>query len=166
MKLILRYLFYGTVTMQVAVLTVPSGVITVTVITALPALMALTLPLVLTVATLVSLEAHVIFLLLNVTGSVVTVSFSLLPTWMLVSCLFKVTLFTAVTTVMLLLAYFLLPSLAVAVIVALPAVRAVTSPFSSTVATLSLLEAQFSPALVALYGAMAVMVAFSSQVFC
>ncbi len=152
--------------MQVAVLTVPSGVITVTVITALPALMALTLPLVLTVATLVSLEAHVIFLLLNVTGSVVTVSFSLLPTWMLVSCLFKVTLFTAVTTVMLLLAYFLLPSLAVAVIVALPAVRAVTSPFSSTVATLSLLEAQFSPALVALYGAMAVMVAFSSQVFC
>jgi hypothetical protein len=115
-----------TVTVQVAVLP-PSSVLTI--IAALPAATALTVPPD-TVATAVLLLLHVTFLFVALAGATVAVNVSELPTVIVVEVLFRVTPVTATLGATTLTVQFavLLPSAVVTVITALPADRADTNP--------------------------------------
>jgi hypothetical protein len=128
-----------TVMEQVAVL-LPSKVVTV--ITALPADMALTVPL-FTAATAVLLLLHHTFLFVALEGATVAVNVSEEPTVIVADDLFKVTPVTATVllppvTVTVQVAV-LLPSVVVTVMVALPADIPITSPVDDTEATATLL---------------------------
>ena len=137
-----------TVTAQVAVLE-PSAVVTV--IVAEPAVTAVTLPVLSTVATAVLLLFQEIDLLVALEGATVAVSVVVEPTFKVALVLLKVTLETGTFTVTAQVAV-LEPSAVVTVMVAEPAVTAVTLPVLSTVATAVLLLFQETDLLVALSG--------------
>ena len=139
-----------TVTLQLALFPLPS--FAVAVIVAVPTATAVTLPFESTVATDVLEDFHVTALLLALLGLTVTVKVSLPPTFMLVPVLFNEIPVTGWDTVTLQVALFPLPSLAVAVIVAVPGPTAVTLPFESTVATDVLEDFHVNVLLVALSG--------------
>ena len=151
----------ATVTLHVAV-NLPSTVSTV--IVAVPALRAVTLPFS-TFATVASLDFHVTSLFVAFEGATVAVSVKFSPSvsdFVVSLSVTPVTLITFDLTVTSQLADFV-P--AVAVIVALPAATAVTLPFWSTVATLSLLDFHVTALSVASEGdTVAVSVKFSPSV--
>jgi hypothetical protein len=139
-----------TVTEQVAVWP-PSFVVTV--IVALPALTAVTVPFE-TLATEVLLLFHVIFLFVALVGATVAVSVSVPPTIRLEDDLFKVTPVTETEVEMTVIAQVavLLPSTVVTVMVAVPALTPVTVPFDDTLATAGALLNHVTFLLVALEG--------------
>lgn len=142
-----------TVTEQVAVL-LPSTVVTV--IVALPVAIAVTNPLLFTVATLELLETQDTFLFVALDGAIVAVSCSVPPTVNEVEVLFNDTLVTdivAAVTVTEQVAV-LLPSEVLTVMVVVPTATAVTRPLLLTVATFELLEVHDTALLVALDGDM------------
>ena len=138
-------------TSQVSVLP-PSCVVTV--IVAVPTPIAVTSPFSSTVATPVLLLSQVTFLLLALSGFTVAVRVSLLPTVRVSALLFRVTFCTGTTAGLTVTSQVsvLPPSCVVTVIVAVPTPIAVTSPFSSTVATPVLLLSQVTFLLLALSG--------------
>ena len=125
--------FGATVTVQLAV-RLPSSVVTV--ITAVPAETALTTPFSSTVATSALSLAQVILPLVAFSGATVAVSVPVSPTVRDISSLSRLTPVTGTVTVTVQLAV-RLPSSVVTVMTAAPAETAVTTPFSSTVATVS-----------------------------
>ena len=107
----------------------------VTVIFALPTLLAVILPFLFTVATFLLLLAHVTFLFEAVVGNIVAVSEYVFPTFIVTVFLLKLTDFSLVFTVTLHIAVF--PLLVFAIISVVPFPLAVTLPFLSTVAIFS-----------------------------
>ena len=121
-----------------------------------PAALAITFPLLLTVAIFVFEDFHVTALLVAVVG--VTVAFNVRVSFgdMVAVVLFKVTFVTFTTgfvTVTLQVALTPLPSFAAQVMVAVPAALAVTSPLVLTVATLAFEVLQVTTLFVAFVGA-------------
>ena len=112
----------------------PLPSLAVAVMVAVPLDTAVTLPFWSTVATEVFVELHVTLLSLAVLGVMVAVSVSLPPSFKLSDVLFNVTTVTYCFTVTEQVAFLPLPSLAVAVIVAVPTAFAVTTPEEDTVA--------------------------------
>ena len=99
-------------------------------------------------------DFHVTFLFVAFVGVTVAVKVKVLPFIRLALVLFNVTLVTGFVTVILQVPVTLLPSTAVAVIIAVPAATAVTTPlFSSTLATFKLDDFQVTLLSVALLGA-------------
>ena len=139
-----------TVTSQVALRLLPSAVEAV--IVAVPPPLAVTKPLLLTVATLVLLDFHVTFLLLVLLGVTVAVSCSVSPLFIVAEVLFSEIPVANWFTVIAHEALRLLPSRVVAVIVAVPQLLAVTKPPLLTVATLVLLDDHVTVLLEALLG--------------
>jgi len=137
-----------TVTVQVA--TKPISVFRA-VIVALPAANALTRPLLSTVATAVLLLLHVTALYVASVGKTVAVNVSFVPDASDKVVLLSVTLTTGMETVTAQLAV-LLPSAVVAVTVAFPPDRAVTTPLAFTEATAGLLLVHDTFLFVALEG--------------
>ena len=134
---------FCTVTVQVAVLFVPSEVFAV--IVAVPVDLAVTTPLVLTVATLVLLLVHVTVLLLVSLGVTVATNVSVVPASRVVDDLFKEIPVANLLTVTVHVAFLLVLPVAVAVIVTVPTALGVTTPSVLTVATLVLLLDHVTP---------------------
>ena len=132
---------------------VPSAVVAVMV--AVPSATAVTTPVLLTVATLVSLLVHVTFLLVTFAGVTVAVSVTVwlaaLNEW---DVLFRVmpVAGTGIETVTVQVAERFVPSAVVAVMVAVPSATAVTTPVLLTVATLVSLLVHVTFLLVAFVG--------------
>ena len=124
--------FSFTVTAHVAVFA-PSTVVTVMV--ALPAATAVTTPLSLTVATDSLSELHVTLLFVAFDGETVAVSAAVPPMFRLTVSGDRLTPVTAITLLLTVTVHVAFFPPQVAVIVALPAFTAVTTPFWSTVAT-------------------------------
>jgi hypothetical protein len=143
--------FAVTTTEQLAVLD-PSFVVTV--IVALPGVLAVTTPEDETVATAVLLEDQVTDLSVALKGVTVAVSVSVFPSVKVKDVLFRLTPVTetAFSLTVTEQVAFLPPSLVVTVIVAVPAALAVTKPAEDTVATVVLLEDQVTDLSVALEG--------------
>ena len=123
---------------------------------AVPAETAVTIPLLVTVATVLLLLDHVTFLLVAFSGNTVAVNVSVVPIVISAVGRFSVTFVTgtdAAVTVTVQVAV-LPPSCVVAIIVAEPADMAVTRPLLLTEATDGLLLVQFTVLLVALAGRM------------
>ena len=131
-----------TVTAHDALRFVPSVVVAV--IVALPTAFAVTLPFWSTVATLVLLDDQLRVLFVALVGCTVAVSVSELPLLIVADVWLSVMELTGTLTVTRQDALTPEPSVAVAVMVALPATFAVTLPFWSTVATLMSLDDQLS----------------------
>jgi hypothetical protein len=148
----------GTVTLQVAFLPLPSFALHVMV--AVPVPTAVTFPLESTVATLLSLEVQLTFLLVAVDGFTVFVSVKEFPFISDNAVTFRLTLVTGFVTVTLHVAFLPLPSFALHVMVAVPAPTAVTVPDEFTVATLLSLDVQLTLLFVAVVG-FTVFVSFS-----
>ena len=128
----------------------PSAVVTV--IVAEPGPLAVTKPLLLTVATEVLLDFQVTVLLLVLLGVTVAVSWSVWPVLSVAEVLFKVTPIANCLTVKAQVALLLLPSAVVTVMVADPGALAVTRPVVLTVATVVLLDFQVTALLEVLLG--------------
>ena len=127
---------FATVILQVADLLEPSAVVAVIVVS--PTATAVTLPLASTIATASFDDFHVTDLLVVNSGSTVATSVAVSVASRLISVLSSVIVSASVgTTVTLQDAERSDPSVVVAVIVASPIAMAVTTPFSSTIATLS-----------------------------
>ena len=105
------------------------------VIVTVPLLMPLTTPVEETVATALLLVVHFTVLLFALEGPTVAVSVAVFPLLSVKAVLFSVRLVTGCLTVTLQVAFFPLPSAAVAVIVAVPLLTPLTSPAEETVAT-------------------------------
>ena len=133
-----------TVTAQVAFLPLPS--LAVAVIVAVPFDTAVTFPFWSTVAADVLVELQVTLLLLAVLGEIVAVKVSLAPSFKDRVLLFKLIPVTRVVTVTVHVAFLPLPSVAEAVMTALPLPTAVTFPAVLTVAAAVLEEVQESTA--------------------
>jgi hypothetical protein len=125
-----------------------------TVITVVPAVLAVTNPEELTVAMFVLPDDQVTAWLVALLGATVTVSVSVAPTFSESDVLFNDTPVTEITGFVTVIAQvaFLLPSVVVTVIVAVPAVFADTRPVTLTVAMFVLLDDQVTALLVASYG--------------
>ncbi len=126
--------------------------VVVAVIVAVPAETAVTTPLLFTVATDVLLDFHVTVLLVVLLGYIVATNCSVAPTQMVVLDLFNQMDVANCFTITVHEALRLLPSVVVAVIVAVPAETAVTTPLLFTVATDVLLDFHVTVLLVALLG--------------
>jgi len=137
-----------TVTLHVAVL-LPSAVLTV--IVAVPAFSPVTSPPELTLATPSLFDVHVTVLLVAFEGLTVAVRVDVLPTFKVIELLLRLTPVTGTVTVTVQVAVLLL-SAVVTVIVAVPALTAVTTPSDDTVATLLLLVVQVTALFVAFEG--------------
>jgi len=138
-----------TVTVQAAVL-LPSAVVTV--IVAVPAATAVTTPPAVTVATVGAPLLHVTFWLVALEGVIVALRVSVLPTITLADDLFRVTPVTATTALLTVTVQVaVLPPSVAAVITAVPAATAVTTP-PDTVATAVLLLLHVTFLFVALEG--------------
>ena len=127
----------------------------VAVMVAVPAALAVTLPIVSTIATAVLLDVHVTVLSVASAGDTVAESGVVSPTVIVFSLGDTITEATGITlavTVIVHVPDLPLPSAAVAVIVAVPAALAVTLPVVSTVATASLLDAHVTDLFVASVG--------------
>ena len=129
----------------------PSAVLTV--IVAVPAAIAVTKPVALTVAIAVLLDVQVTDLLLAFAGASVAVSCCVPPVLIDAVVGLIVTPVTATVAAVIAHVAVLLPSAVVTVIVAVPAPTAVTIPDAPTVATAVLLDVQVTFWLVALAGA-------------
>ena len=140
-----------TVTAQVALLLLPSAVVTV--IVAEPTALAVTKPVLLTVAIDVLLELHVTAGLVVLLGDTVAVNCNVLSTTMLAVVLFKLTpVASCGVTVTAQVALLLLPSAVVTVMVAVPTALAVTKPLLLTVAIEVLLDFHVTAGFVVLLG--------------
>ena len=143
----------ATVTSQVAERSVPSAVVAVMV--AVPSATAVTTPVLLTVTTFVSLLVHVTFLLVAFAGVTVadsvTVWLAALNEWVVLLRVMPVA-GIGIATVTSQVAERAVPSLVVAVMVAVPSAMAVTTPVLLTVATAVLLLVHVTLLLVAFVG--------------
>jgi hypothetical protein len=137
-----------TVTAQVAVFA-PSSVVAVMV--AVPVATAVTIPLLLTMATLVLSKDQVTDWLVALAGETVAISSDVPPKFKVKLDALKVTPETGTVTVITQVAV-LLPSAVVTIMVAIPAPTAVTKPLALTVATFVLLDAHVTDWFVALAG--------------
>ena len=140
-----------TVKAQVALLLLPSAVVTVMV--ADPGALAVTRPVVLTVATVVLLDFQVTALLEVLLGLTVAVSCKVWPVFSVAEVLLSDTPVASCFTVTVQVAVLFVPSQVLAVIVAVPGPLAVTRPLLLTEATLELLVVQDTLLSVALLGA-------------
>ena len=129
-----------TVILQVAFLPLPS--LAVAVMVTVPFLMPLTIPVWVTAAIFLLLVVHLTDLLLAEAGAIVTLRVVVLPLIRVSFVLLIVSLVTGCLTVILQVAFFPLPSLAVAVMVTVPLAMPLTTPLAVTVAIFLLLVFQ------------------------
>ena len=141
---------FSTVILYEAFLPVPS--VAFAVITAVPVAAAYTFPAEFTTATLSFEELHAHFLFVASAGFITGLSCIVLPTYIFPFVLLKLIDDTEALTVTLQIAFFPEPSAAIAVIVALPPLTAVTLPDTLTFAILELLLFQITFLLLVVLG--------------